>query len=57
MADNKVQWDGLSVKWRTRKASHPNLKLDIDMLCGLISWFSPCKVGVMLSPRGVPQMN
>lgn len=57
MADNKVQWDGLSVKWRTRKASHPDPKLDIDMLCGLVSWFSPCKVGVMFSPRGVPQMN
>lgn len=36
MTDNKVQWNGLSVKWKTRKASHLDPKLDIDMLCGLI---------------------
>lgn len=37
VTDNKVQWKGLSVKWKTRKASHPDPKLDMDMLCGLIS--------------------
>lgn len=37
MTDNKVQWNGLRVKWKTRKASHPDPKLDIDVLCGLVS--------------------
>lgn len=45
VTDNKVQWNGRSARWKTRKASHADPKLDIDVLCGLISWFPACKLG------------
>lgn len=43
MTDNGVQGNGLSVKWKARKASHPDPKLDIDVLGFLLV---PCSVHV-----------
>lgn len=46
MTDNGVQGNGLSVKWKARKASHPDPKLDTDVLGFLLVPCSVCELGL-----------